>query len=429
MTPFESKTSISTRQIGYMSYEIGEILGRLKEKEVFDFKDKVPIILIDRGSSPVSFKKNDLLEVKRFTSLISNYLDALKYLVRNPTFENITKDIERNDRIMGAVNYGRTTALRQRNLTLSNSVVCSEIHRSYETPENRLLALILFSIIMYCDKYLKLEDNLIETTDRHFDPTMEELRRIRSYISSLLSVKIIRQILPSAIDSANDLDGLFNNMLKRIKQGKAPKYFAEVFSLYHRWKYYIIVSSKDEEIAKNVLQYHFMKLKDPNDLYECWIFCKILYAIAQIHNLRFREIRSDRGVEFRADDGSFHIIYQAHYDSGWKDQERPIEDIPDIAIEFKNGTSMVIDAKNSRHTIENSRPNLDQMRLYMKTLNARYGIFIHSQSEDPNLWKEVSSENESQRIIWTSITPGFPSPSNIQNFERTISLVKEQLST
>jgi hypothetical protein len=53
-----------------MSHEIGEILGRLKEKEVFDLKGKVPIILIDRGSSPIEFKKNDLLEVKRFTSLI-----------------------------------------------------------------------------------------------------------------------------------------------------------------------------------------------------------------------------------------------------------------------------------------------------------------------------------------------------------------------
>ena len=134
-------------------------------------------------------------------------------------------------------------------------------------------------------------------------------------------------------------------------------------------------------------------------------------------------------VDFRADDGSFHIIYQARYDSGWRDQDRPIEDVPDIAIEFNNGMTLVIDAKNSRHSIENSRPNLDQMRLYMKTLNANYGIFIHSQSEDPNLWKEITTENNNQRIIWTSVTPAFSGLSSIQNFERTVSLVKEQLLT
>jgi hypothetical protein len=87
MIPPISKTPLSERQIDYMGYEIGEILGRLKEKEVFDLKDKVPIILIDRGSSLVDFKKTHPLEVKRFTSLISKHLNALRYLARNPTFE------------------------------------------------------------------------------------------------------------------------------------------------------------------------------------------------------------------------------------------------------------------------------------------------------------------------------------------------------
>lgn len=409
-----------------MSYEIGEILGKLKEKEVFDLKDKIPIILIDRGSSPVEFDKNIILEVKRFTSLISNHLHALTYLARNPSFENITEEVERNDRIMGAINYGKTISLRKRNPS-SNIIVCSEIHRSYDTPENRLLVLILFSIMMYCNKYLRLEGDLVETTNRRFDPTIEELQRIRSYVSTLVSIRTIRQILPLAIESADGLDDLFNKMLKRIEQGKTPKYFAKVFSLYHKWKHFIMVSSNDEEIAKNVLQYHFMNLTDLNDLYECWIFCKILYAIAQTHNLKFREIHSSKGlVDFRADDGSFHIIYQARYDSGWRDQDKTIEDVPDIAIEFKNGITLIIDAKNSRHT-KDSRPNLDQMRLYMKILNARYGIFVHSESENPNLWKEVASELGSQRIIWTSIVPDSPGLSSIENFERTIKMIKDNL--
>jgi hypothetical protein len=279
--------------------------------------------------------------------------------------------VDRNDRIMGAVNYGKTIALRQRSRANSNSVVCSEIHRSYDTPESRLLALILFSITMYCDKYLRFEEDLRvdeETTVRRFDPTIEELRRIRSYISTLLSIRTIRQVLPMAIKSVNDLDYLFNWMLKRIQQGKTPRYFVKVFSLFQKWRHYIMVSSKDEEIAKNVLQYHFMNLSDQNDLFECWIFCKILYAIAQMHTLKFSEVHSSRGglVDFKANDDLFHIIYQARYDTGWRDQDKTILDIPDISIELTNGMTLIIDAKNSRHTLKDGRSNLDQMRSYME---------------------------------------------------------------
>jgi hypothetical protein len=64
-----------------MSYEIGEILGKLKEREVFDLKDSVPIVLIDRGSSLVKFDKTAILDVKRFTSLINNHLTMGKQLI------------------------------------------------------------------------------------------------------------------------------------------------------------------------------------------------------------------------------------------------------------------------------------------------------------------------------------------------------------
>ena len=99
-----------------------------------------------------------------------------------------------------------------------------------------------------------------------------------------------------------------------------------------------MVSSKDEEIAKNVLQYHFMNLSDQNDLFECWIFCKILYAIAQMYTLKFSEVHSSRRglVDFKTNDGLFHIIYQARYDTGWRDQDKTILDIPDISIELAN---------------------------------------------------------------------------------------------
>jgi hypothetical protein len=32
------------------------------------------------------------------------------------------------------------------------------------------------------------------------------------------------------------------------------------------------------------------------DLYECWVFCKILYGIAQKYDIRFKEIHLSKGV-------------------------------------------------------------------------------------------------------------------------------------
>ena len=59
----------------------------------------------------------------------------------------------------------------------------------------------------------------------------------------------------------------------------------------------------------------------------------------------------------------------------------------------------------------------------MKTLNAKYGIFVHSESEDPSLWKEVTNETGGQKIFWTSVAPDSSGPSN-SNFEKTIALIK-----
>lgn len=389
-----------------MSQEIGEILAKLKEKEVFDLKDRVPMILIDRSESRVDFSKTPVLEVKRFVSLINHHLAALTYLSRNPTFENLTQDIGRSDRVMGAINYGKTLEHRIRNHTEENIIFCSEIIRSYNTPENMILAIVLFSTMIYCDKYMKLDQVLIKTINSRFDPTIAELQKIRTFVSNLLSIKIMRQILPQSLDSANNLDLLLTKMRVRIQQGKIPEHYTKVLQLFKMWRHSVFVSKKEEEIAKDVLQYHFMSLTDPNDLYECWLFCKILYSISLKYDIKFKESNSSiEPIRFKATNGSFHILYQPRFQTEWIDQGRSIEDKPDILIEFRNGNSIIIDAKNSYYKTITPRPYFSQMRSYMKTLNAQYGIFIHSASEDPNLWREVYSNTSGQKIIWTTANP------------------------
>jgi len=68
--------------------------------------------------------------------------------------------------------------------------------------------------------------------------------------------------------------------------------------------------------------------------------------------------------------------------------------------------TVIIDAKNRKYTLSDSKPNLDQMRSYMTTLNGRYGVFVHSESDDPAFCKQIINEEEDQKIIWTSLSPG-----------------------
>lgn len=393
--------NLTVQQIKKMSIEVGELLVKLKEKNVFDFDESIPILLIDRSSSKMQFKSTDILRVKRFVSLIRKYIYSLQYLTKNIQYENKVKDVERTDRIMGSINYRKTMNLQQRGN--KNIVVCSEIHKSFHTPENIFLTLILLAIVSYCDKYIKLE-GLVESN--RFNPTISELRIIQAYVSNLLLSKNIRQIISYTTESFNRLDDLLYLIYVRLKNQKIPHYYLQVIKLFYKWKYFISVSYNDKEIAKDVLYYHFMNLENQNDLYECWVFSKLLYEIAITNNIGLRQIRSAKGlVTFTSLDNSFKITYQARYLTKWKDQEENIEDVPDIIIERADGNSFIIDAKNIYYSSKNSRPNLHQMRNYITTTQSTSGIFIHSNAEEKTLWKEIESAEKNQKIIWTALVP------------------------
>lgn len=228
-----------------------------------------------------------------------------------------------------------------------------------------------------------------------------------------------------ALEYRNKVDYLLVGVLERIRQNKTPRYFAKLVNLYHKWRYYISVSLNENEIAEHFLQYHFMNLADTNDLYECWVFCKILYAFAEKYDLKLTEVRSSKGiVTFQNTDNSFHLIYQARYPTEWTDEGKPIEDIPDITLEFRNGNNIVIDAKNRFYTLSDPRPNLHQMRSYMDTLNAKYGIFVHSASQDPSIWKTIPDKRNNQ-IIWTSLVPSKINKTNRVNLEKILELISK----
>ncbi|MEM3007881.1 MAG: hypothetical protein QXY15_07500 [Candidatus Nitrosotenuis sp.] len=385
-----------------MCDDIGEILGRLKQKSVFDYESRRSVLLADKKIVDIEYKRNDLLEVKRFVELVSRHLPALTYLVRNPINESLPKEVERSDRIMGSISYSSTARLRQRTPQSSSNVVCLEIHRSFDTPENRILALILLSIANYCDKYTYLE-GLAESRNQ-IEPTVEDLKKIRVYVTSLLSSKAIRQVLTAAVSSIDQIDQLFVILSKRIRENRIPVVYLSIIKLLFYWRHRLYIRYNDVSILKDVLFYHSLKLKDKNKLYEAWVFYHLLDRLVDHYRKRFVEISGlDDAPVFATDDHSVLIRYQPSYLTGWVDANQPIYDTPDIVIEFDN-KRFVIDAKNSRHLDKYPRPNFRQMRSYLSTTDANVGVFIHSEADDTSLWKVVKN-NTGKTVIWTSFSP------------------------
>jgi hypothetical protein len=423
--PFESNVKFTNEQFESMCTEIGEILGRLKDKQVIDFVNNIPIVLLDRHSISVEFEETKLLEIKRFVSLVRQQLPILTHLAQNPTFQNEVRESVRNDRIMGSINYLKTSRLRQSSNEYKKSVVCQEILRNYNAPENILLTLILFSILIYCDKSLAL-DALVESANK-LNPTMTQLKTIRHHISSLLAMKIIRDILPKAIDSLSQVDELFGIMKNRIERGKIPRYYANILNFFEKWRNYFWVALDDKTVLKHVLRYHFMKLGDENDLYECWVFCKILYALADEFDLKLTEISNSPGKNvFVSSDNRIKIIYQARYETPWQRSDNTfIRDVPDVAVELSNGVRFILDAKNSKYIVD-AEPYFLQLQSYLVSAKAKYGIVIHSASELGSSWYKVEDKQNNRHIIWTKMSPGSENMPN-EGLSAIISLISSEI--
>ena len=155
---FQSSKVFSDLQIELMVSEIAEILEKLRKNSVYDFDKEKSILLLDREATRIEFKKTELMEVKRFVTLV--HMPALTHLTKKMQFVNLTEEKEREDRIMGAINYSKTIQLHQKNVFSKDKAVCLEIHRSFITPENKLLALVFSSIVAYCEKYILRDGNL-----------------------------------------------------------------------------------------------------------------------------------------------------------------------------------------------------------------------------------------------------------------------------
>ena len=220
-------------------------------------------------------------------------------------------------------------------------------------------------------------------------------------------------------------------MIYRIRLGKIPSYFVNVFNLFYEWRYFRwVISRSDTKIIEHMLRYHFFNVKKPSMLYECWVFYKILDMMVDYFKVKFKESVSSETV-FMSEDGSIKMIYQKRYKTRWLDENgNPIEEIPDIVIQSRNGSSIVVDAKNAEYSSESQNPYWRQISSYIDHASAQYGILIFSHG-DTNLWKDLKTQDKALGAIWTTLTSsqtGDKNDTNNKNLERLMHLVQNILT-
>ena len=406
---FQSKVDFYDEEIEFMITDLKDFLSRLQEKNVIDFKKENAIILLDRKGTKIEFKKTEMSELKRFLSLIKESFPLFNYLVRNPSSFTITKEVQRNDRIMGSINLQKTFAIHLKYPNQKNTVICNEIHKTSHTRENYILAQILFSINMICNGYISKKGKLYSGVLID-EPTIKNLEYIQNYTIDLLSTKIIKEILPFAISNISDYESYLEIIIQKIFNGILPRYYIGLTNLLYKWKYFVWISNNNPELIEHSLRYYFFNLKDKNKLnrlYECWTFYKILDCISDLFKIKFKEVTKFKEITFEASSGKVkNIIYQKNYETGWKSkEEKSILDRPDIVITFEDDKVVIIDAKNSNLDTCTGFPYRDQMDSYIQSAGidkTDFAIFLFSKG-NKNSWKEIKRRN--QKMIWMSLTP------------------------
>jgi hypothetical protein len=428
---FRSRVGFTDQQIELMITDLKDMLGRLKEKSVLDFSKENAVRLLDSNNTQIEFRVTEYTEVKRFIALVTDSFPILTYLTRNPTSLTEINEVYRRDRIMGSINIQKTLMVN-RHSSQDKTVVCNEIHKTMISPENQILADILFSIILYCDRYIS-SSGLLYSGARLDVNTVRKLGSIRNYATSLLSSNTMKRTLPYALSNITNFDVLFRDMLDRIYLGKVPKHFVGIYDLLHKWKYFIWVSSKKYDLVENTLRYYFFNLKNYNQLYECWVFYQILFLLTDIFDLKVRETTHTKGVAtFESKDASIKVTYQRIYDTGWMDKDEPIHDKPDIVIEFNNTKTLILDAKNSILPPDKKYPYLRQMDSYIRsagTERANFGIFIFSSALEHD-WKEIKKQD--QRIMWIGLSPMSGAVTKLSNgkaTEKITEVIKQCMSS
>ena len=411
-------------QVERMVNDIGDILVFLQHHKVVDYKKTKVVQLLDKDSTRIQFAKTEEMEVKRFIALVSQTQKLLQHIATHLLKHNDQFKTIRSDRIMGAVSYSDTRRIREQRPG-SKDFVAWEMRSGFDTPANNLLALILISIVLYCEKYLP--DGRLKNGGVLDSPTIGSLERLGSWATGLLKIPRLKLLLPTAVQQRGQVKKMLKEVLENARLGKNPAYYVSLSRILYSWKFYLWVAGSDRDVLRRALYYHFWVPSPMKraQLYQAWVEFTVLRELVQALDLNV--IKRSDATSFESQHHDFVIHFQKSYLTDLISDGLPVIDRPDISVEVDGRVVIVVDAKNSEFEPLAYR---EKMQSYIRSSGARFAVVVHSKGE-PKLWREAEEASKA-RICWTGLPPptktGNEGISNRETMNHVIRLVRDNRS-
>ncbi|MHA1285249.1 MAG: hypothetical protein ACTSYC_02885 [Promethearchaeota archaeon] len=198
---------------------------------------------------------------------------------------------------------------------------CREIYRNYNTPENRLLKYLLFSIKSL---FLKLPKHLSITSkkgsSRQESRAVENMENLLSTLSELkrLFFKHVHNIKLKSIELPKYID---NTMIERLLKARNPLY-RKVYEIYNIYDTLFNSSELDEKLVRKLIDFKRIIPADLNKQFEIFILFLTLKSFDDcssrfnLNKLGLILPRQDAIATYEYQNGPIiHIYYDRHPES------------------------------------------------------------------------------------------------------------------
>ena len=316
---------ISDEHLHQMKLESYSLISRLSEIKMNNY-GKCKLFLHD--SSKIEYDRLEQEQIDRFSNIAKKYGKIFVHLIQNLKSESVIQRIE-TDHVTGGIDFQMTRSIRKSG---NSNVVCISYARNVFTPENILLGAVILGIGALAEKFKAKRQEWDPEGIDSFRMTM--LDDVSAFAHFLQKDRFVSKLIRNYHENYSSIEMLLQKVQSKMNYGKIGRNYLKLIEFLQIWKYWDKILSGGGTL--DIKLRDFMDNLKQHDLYEMWLFYKILDSYGEMKQKKKRVFGN----------GKYEIEYQWSKTIGWrKSGGRELDRRPDILVR-KNGTVVaIIDAK------------------------------------------------------------------------------------
>jgi len=316
---------ISDEHLHQMKLESYSLISRLSKIKMNNY-GKCKLFLHD--SSKIEYDRLEQEQIDRFSNIAKKYGKIFVHLIQNLKSESVIQRIE-TDHVTGGIDFQMTRSIRKSG---NSNVVCISYARNMFTPENILLGAVILGIGALAEKFKAKRQEWDPEGIDSFRMTM--LDDVSAFAHFLQKDRFVSKLIRNYHENYSSIEMLLQKVQSKMNYGKIGRNYLKLIEFLQIWKYWDKILSGGGTL--DIKLRDFMDNLKQHDLYEMWLFYKILDSYGEMKQKKKRVFGN----------GKYEIEYQWSKTIGWrKSGGSEVNRRPDILIR-KNGKGVaIIDAK------------------------------------------------------------------------------------